>query len=259
MAGPLVAFAILLVAPRAFDAVFVVSFCFALVGAAVLAAFVRAPGADRRQLEGDDRPSLRTMAAMLRSRRFLTIAVVAAALGLATVSDSLLYIVLQQRLGLDLALFPLLFVGTALAFMVLAIPLGRIADQVGRFRTFMLGYVVLAAAYLLLLAPAFGALQALLVVTLLGIYYAMTDGVLMALASTVIPSGARASGLGIIATASSLGRLIASVVFGTVWTLSSIETATATFAGLLIVAIAISALLVRRWENSGDVEVAAPS
>jgi predicted MFS family arabinose efflux permease len=257
MAGPLVAFAILLIAPRAFDAVFVVSFCFALVGAAVLAAFVRNPSGGGRQLQSDDRPSLRTMAAMLRSRRFLTIAVVAAALGLATISDSLLYVVLQQRLGLDLALFPLLYVGTALAFMILAIPVGRIADQVGRFRTFVVGYVVLMAAYLLLLAPAFGAIQALLVVTLLGIYYAMTDGVLMALASTAIPSGARASGLGIIATASSLGRLVASVAFGVVWTLSSIETATATFAGLLILAIAISAFLVRRWENSGDVEIAA--
>ena len=40
MLGPLVAFSILAVAPRAFDAVFVVSFCVALIGLSILFLFV---------------------------------------------------------------------------------------------------------------------------------------------------------------------------------------------------------------------------
>ena len=39
--GPLVAFGLLLLTPTAFDSVFFVSFCFALVGFAVLVLFVK--------------------------------------------------------------------------------------------------------------------------------------------------------------------------------------------------------------------------
>ena len=43
MLGPLLAFGLLLVAPLQFDAIFVVSFCFALLGLGVLTLFVRNP------------------------------------------------------------------------------------------------------------------------------------------------------------------------------------------------------------------------
>ena len=40
--------------------------------------------------------------------------------------------------------FPLLFVGTALVYMLLAVPAGRLADRVGRGRVFVGGYALLA-------------------------------------------------------------------------------------------------------------------
>ena len=46
MLGPLLAFGLLLVAPLQFDAIFVVSFCFALLGLGVLVLFVRESGPD---------------------------------------------------------------------------------------------------------------------------------------------------------------------------------------------------------------------
>ena len=74
-------------------------------------------------------------------------------LGLATVGDAFLYLALQHQLGFDVGLFPLLYVGTALAFMLLAVPVGRLADRVGRGRVFLGGYVALLAVYGVLLRP----------------------------------------------------------------------------------------------------------
>jgi MFS family permease len=47
MLGPLVAFGILALAPDSFDAIFVVSFCFALMGLGVLLLFVKNPPVEK--------------------------------------------------------------------------------------------------------------------------------------------------------------------------------------------------------------------
>lgn len=247
--GPLVAFALLGLVPGAYDSVFVVSFAFALVGFAILTTFVenRPPGA----VEPAERPSLKTAAGLLRIRRFRLLVVVGAGLALATMSDSFVYLTLQRRIDFDLRLLPLLFVGTAFVYMLLATPVGRLADSVGRGRVFVGGYVLLAGVYAALLLPTIG-LPALLVVLLLfGGYYAATDGVLMALASHLLPAGLRASGLALVVTATSLARLVASIVFGAVWAAAGIHAAIVTFGIALAVATLVAAAaLVRGQEVS---------
>ena len=83
------------------------------------------------------------------------------------------------------SLFPLLYVGTAVTYLLLAIPAGRLGDRIGRGRVFLLGHGLLLAACLALLRcrrqrPCW---SAWLTLGLLGAYYACTDGVLMAAAS----------------------------------------------------------------------------
>ena len=56
-------------------------------------------------------------------------------------SDGFVYLGLQQKLDFEPAMFPLLFVGTASVFMVLAVPMGRLADRVGRTKVFLGGYL----------------------------------------------------------------------------------------------------------------------
>jgi hypothetical protein len=53
---------------------------------------------------------------------------------------------------------------------------------------------------------------------LFGAYYAATDGVLMALASIVLPEDLRTSGLALLTTATGLSRLLSSILFGLLWT-----------------------------------------
>ena len=248
MLGPLVAFVLLALAPRAYDAVFVVSFFVALVGLAILFLFVERP-VDAEPLERQD-VSVRGAAMLLGARHFRTLVVVAAVLGLTTISDGFLYLNLQRRLDFDPAFFPLLYVGTALVYMLLAIPVGRLADRVGRLRVFVAGYGVLLAAYLALLLPTVGPAQALPYLLLLGCYYAATDGVLMAIASSYLPPSLRGSGLALLVTATSLARLLSSVVFGIVWASLGVNVAVVLFSAALLAALTLSAAALRRMREA---------
>jgi len=235
MIGPLMAFGILALAPLAFTSVFLVSFCVAIAGLGVIALLV--PSRVERT-ESKPPLSLRQLSPLLLERRFRALVLVASLLGLATISDAFLYLALQRKLDLAPAIFPLLFVGVSLAFMVLAVPAGKLADRVGRGRVFVGGYVLLLPVYALLLAPQLGYLGLGLVLAFVGASYAATDGVLAALASGTLDEEARGSGLSVLTTATNLSRFVASVGFGALWTWAGLNTA------VLVCGIALAAAIV---------------
>ncbi|REG01466.1 MFS transporter [Asanoa ferruginea] len=213
--GPLVALAVLAGSGQSYDAVFVTSFCVAVLGVAVLVLFVReravvAPVAAPR-------PGLRDAAALLRVAGLRRLLLAATLLGVATIGDGFVYLMLQRRTELGLVWFPLLAVGTSLGYLLLAAPLGVLADRIGRRPVLLAGYAALALTYLLLAAPVGG--WALLVAALgaYGLFYAATDGVLMALAGPVLPDTLRATGLALVQTGQALAYLVSSVLFGLAW------------------------------------------
>jgi hypothetical protein len=126
MIGPLVAFALLAVTSTAFDAVFVVSFCFAIIGLGFLMLFVenREP-ADRSASSGPPATG-RSALRLLREPPFRLMALAAVALSLSTMSDGFVYLTLQRRLDLGIGFFPLLYVGTSAVYLLLAVPAGRV-------------------------------------------------------------------------------------------------------------------------------------
>ncbi|MEV0646226.1 MFS transporter [Phytomonospora sp. NPDC050363] len=213
--GPLVAFGILYTSPNAYDAVFVVSLCVALFAVVLLALFVR----DHRQALPARAVTLRAGLRLLRGRAFRRVCLVATLLGLVTISDGFLYLLLSDRSGLTPTVFPLLPLGTAAAFLLLAWPLGRLADAVGAFPVFLGGHVALLAAYGVLLATGSsgGTAAVIAVVALHGAYYAASDGVLMALAGPLLPAAVKASGLALAQTGQAVARLVSSVALGWGW------------------------------------------
>ena len=74
-------------------------------------------------------------------------------LGLLTVGDGFIYLVLQDRDSFAVQWFPLLYVGTNVVFLILAIPLGKLADRWGKAKVFVAGHVALLLCYLLAAAP----------------------------------------------------------------------------------------------------------
>lgn len=242
--GPVAAFALLAAVPRGFDVVFVASFAAAVVGVGVLSLFVESamPAVEAApQLS----PTSQVIAP-LRDRAFRRAVATAAALSLATISDAFVYLVLLERLGFAPGFFPLLYVGTSLSYLVLAVPAGVLADRWGRWRVFLLGYGALLAVYGILLSAVGGSTTVLLAVMLLGAYYAGTDGVVIAFASGVLEATRRGTGLALLTTSTSLARLAASVVFGWLWLALGRQQAVFVFAIGLGVAVVMAAIALLR-------------
>jgi MFS family permease len=240
MIGPLVAFGLLALARDAFDAIFVVSFCVALIGLGVLVLFVENKQPDEPAVTAPP-VSLREVARLLQLAPFRTLLLIGSALSLATMSDGFLYLSIQRRMSFSVGLFPLLYVVTALIFMLLAVPVGRLADRVGRGQIFFGGYALLLLVYLSLLLPSAGWLDVCITLPLFGAYYAATDGVLMAQASAMLPARLRGSGLALLTTATGLARLLASTLFGLLWTWWGVNAAVVLFMVALALVVALAA------------------
>jgi MFS family permease len=243
--GPVLAVALLGLVPGGFDVVFVTSFCVAIVGLGVLLLFVEnvPRGNDAAPVQ---QPAIRAALALLAARDFRVVVVTASLLALVTISDAFVYLMLQQRTGFNPGLFPLLYVGTALSYLLLAIPAGWLADRLGRPRVFLLGHGVLLAVYALLLVPSAEPLRVFVTVILLGGYYAATDGVLMAIAGGMLPPKSRGTGFALLTTATSLGRLIASMAFGWLWTAWNAEAATIGFVVALVCSLSVATVALGR-------------
>ncbi|MCT9111826.1 MFS transporter [Streptomyces mirabilis] len=266
--GPLVAFLILRATVDGYDAVFTVSFCVAVVGVLVLVLFVpngarttatrattAGTGTAPQKTSGDTapRPTLRAALALLGRPDLRRVTLCALLLGLATVSDSFVYLLLQRRLGVPDRWFALLPLGTAAAFLLLAVPLGRLADRVGRWRVFLAGHGTLLLAYALLLTSWHGTALPYAVLLLHGCFYAATDGVLMAVASESVPEELRSSGLALVQTGQALARFVCSLGFGAAWTAWGDRTAL-TASTVALALCALFALTLRRPTPSAPSE-----
>jgi len=247
--GPLVAFALLTMLPGRFDVIFVVSFCFAAVGVAVITVLVesrRSPETASRRL------SLRPALGLLRLARFRLLVLAGFGLGLATIADAFIYLALQRRVDFPPTFLPLLYVLTSVVYLVLAVPAGRLADRLGRARVLLGGYAALAGVYLAVLSSAEGAVLVLGSVALFGVYYACTDGVMAALASSLLPAETRSGGLALVGTSTALASLAGSVLFGALWTTVGLQVAVVAFlAGLVVAGVALAGGLV--WTRPGPV------
>ncbi|MFI7098984.1 MFS transporter [Streptomyces sp. NPDC050161] len=249
--GPLAAFALLWATADAYDAVFVVSFCTGLLGVLMLVAFV--PGRDavpapRPAPAAAPKPRA-ALLAPLRDPAFRRIFAAAALLGAATIGDSFLYLLLQRRLEFAVSWFPLLPLGAAAVYLLLAVPAGRLGDRIGRRVPLLCGHAALLGGYLLLLTTEAGLPLLAAVLLLLGVFYAATDGVLMALAGPVLPAARRASGMALLQTGQALCRLLAAAGFGAAWTLWGTRPALLAAVLALAAALAVSAVLLPRTER----------
>lgn len=210
LCGPLLTFLILAQLGSDPGPVFVVSFVFAAIGLVVMATFVR----ERRRPVKRSAVSVRTGVGLLRDRKFRRAAIAASLLGLVTISDAFVYVVLQKASGVSVGLLPLLPLGTALVFLLGAAPIGRLADRFGRWKVFFLGHVLLLVTYIALLLPSGGFGVVAIALCAHGLFYACTDGVLMAYAGGFVPAELRATGLATIQTGQALTRMTSSIVFG---------------------------------------------
>ena len=249
MLGPLLAAGLLFLTTGSYDTVFIVSFCFAIVGVAVISLLVESPAPSAPAKEAT-LVSTQVVSQLLARPGFRALVLVSSALALTTLSDSFIFLTLQRRSSLSLSLFPLLYVGVALVYMVFAIPMGRLADRLGRRQIFVAGYGLLLLVYGLLLFPGIPQTLSLGILLLMGLYYAATDGVLAALASAMLPEQWRTTGLAILTTGTSLARLVASLGYGALWTYLGPSQALTLFLIGLVITLLLAWIFLNRVERN---------
>ena len=253
--GPLIASFVLLwttkfgTERKAFDALFVISFCIAAIGLVVFGLYVTD---HKEQLRERSEASVRAAFGLLKRPWFFLTAGAVALLSFAWVSDTFVYLTLAHRMQLSASQYALLATGTMGTFVLSAIPVGRLADRVGRWKVFVTGHVLLVAAYVLL---SLGVPDAVLMVAALflpGIAYAASDGVLMAYCGPRIPVALRTSGLAVMQSVGAIAGFASSLVFGVAWAHSDPRTVMRWFAIAMALAIAVSTLLVSPWKERAD-------
>lgn len=180
----------------------------------------------------------------------MVIAGCGAMLALTTISDGFVYLMLQEKSATAAGYFPLFYVMTATGYMLFAIPAGRLADLTSRTAVFIGGYILLVAMYVALFAAEHaGPAMLISCLAVLGLYYAATEGILMALASAAIPAERRTSGIAIVATGVGIGKLISSVAFGALWQAIGMRNSAIVFAAFMGIALIVSLLLLRATDH----------
>ncbi|MBZ4486912.1 MFS transporter [Microbacterium sp. cx-55] len=271
--GPLIAFVILLVVPDGYAVVFTASLAFAVIGVLILGLIVpnlRSRGKTDAALSPDreasgaalsataapvrnrlarDRPARARMTDVWRGpmRRVLA---VSGLLGILTIGDGFVYLVLQSRSDFAAQWFPLLYVGTNVAFLAFAIPFGRLADRIGRARVFVFGHLGLLAAYVVAVLAWDDAVATVLCLFFLGAFYAATDGVLAALAAQLTTPDNRGTGIAAAQTVVAVSRFLSAAGFGVLWFTVGPEVSLLIVAAALAVAIPLVLLLLRPFLSS---------
>jgi MFS family permease len=241
--GPLLAFAILWWIPDGYVTVMVVSLGFAVVGVALLGLLV--PDRPASQPVPDRAPVRWREVAQPGLVRLL---VVAGALGLLTVGDGFIYLALLDRGGFAAHWFPLLYVGTNIAYLSLAIPIGRLADRIGKATVLIWGHGALLGAYVVAALSWDATASTLLALALLGTFYAATDGVIAALAGRLVPASVRASGIASAQTVVAVARMASSAVFGILWFVLGPQLALVVVGTALLAALPVALGFARRLD-----------
>ncbi|HTX70005.1 MAG TPA: MFS transporter [Thermoleophilia bacterium] len=111
----------------------------------------------------------------------------------------------------------LLYVLYNIVYAAGSLPLGGLSDRVGQYPVVIAGYVVFALVYAgFAAAGSVAALAGLFAAY--GLYIAATEGTSKALIGRAIPTGQRASALGLYSTATGLATFAASTIGGALWT-----------------------------------------
>jgi MFS family permease len=243
LVGPLIAFALLVQIPGQFEALWLMSFIIGALGVAALWLFVpRTVGSPAQPAASAGRPRV-------VSPRFVRLAVCGTILAMLTVSDGFLYLMLQEKSGVTPGVLPLFYVGTAAVYMACSVPVGVLADRIGRRGIFVGGYVLLTSLYFLVFSSATLGTGALLgCLLLLGLYYAATEGVLMALGSSLTPESRRTTALAVLGMCVGLGKLLSSLGFGWIWQAQGAATALLVFAVGITCALPLAAAVLRSSE-----------
>jgi len=203
--GPLAAFALLIFFPDNYRLIFLLAGIPSILGILVLILGIKEAKKCKENLITKFRFS------DFPGRYYLFLAIIFI-FTLGNSTDALL-MVKANEVGVKVAYIPLVYLVTSIVSVLLSIPLGSLADRIGKEKLLIAGYLVYAVVYY-----GFGVTSSVGVIVALfalyGLYSAATDGIQKAFISDIIDKNKQGTGLGIYNALLGITLLPASVIAG---------------------------------------------
>jgi len=208
IAGPLIAFAMLIALPGNYSLIFLIAGIPAIMAIFVIIFGIREAGKDKNLLftkfHFRDFPS--------KYYFFLGIVFV---FTLGNSTDALL-LVKANDVGVKVAMIPLVYLITNAVSVLASIPVGSLADKVGKEKILIAGFIIYAAVYYGFgITTSTGAIISLF--ALYGLYSAATDGIQKAFISDMIDNNKKGTGMGIYNALLGITLLPASLIAGSLY------------------------------------------
>ncbi|MES2953423.1 MAG: MFS transporter [Patescibacteria group bacterium] len=165
-----------------------------------------------------DRPLAKKLSWSIRSypREFQKLLLATFVFGLGMLPVSLLLLRIAP-INPDLSFVPIFYFIYSLSFVLFAFPIGQISDRFGERRMVLAGFAVAIVSYIVL-ALSVEPWAILLGFVLLGLYSALTDGILRSYAAKLVEDERRGGAQGMIGATIGISSLVAGVIGGTIWT-----------------------------------------
>ncbi|MDR0295241.1 MAG: MFS transporter [Prevotellaceae bacterium] len=203
--GPLLAFLLLYLFPLNYKYIFLIATIPALLGVFTIATMIKEAKAEPQKKVAQISPKC-------LPKRFYAFLAIIFVFTLGNSADALL-LVKTVDTGVNKAYIPFLYMIFNVVSVVLAIPIGKLSDKIGRERLIIPGFLIYALTYFL-----FGCFNSIRVFiglfVLYGFYSALTDGNQKAMISDLVGKEMRGTGYGIYHAVLGITLLPASLIAG---------------------------------------------
>lgn len=209
--GPLIAFLLLKFLPLDYGNIFLLATIPALFGVITIIVFIKEPKVENISCDVAVSEKKKVSMRNIPKNYYFFLGVVFI-FSLGNSTDTLLLIKTYET-GIDKAYVPFIYMIFNSVSVLLAIPIGKLSDKIGRSKLIIVGFLVYAIVYL-----GFGAYNSINVFIFLfilyGLYSALVDGSQKALVSDLVSSELKGTGFGLYHAIIGISVLPASIIAG---------------------------------------------
>ena len=202
---PLIAFLLLSIFPLNYSYIFLLATIPAILGVLTIIFFIKEAKAEKK--ETTNKISLK-----LLPKKFYFFLIIIFVFTLGNSADALL-LVKTSETGIDKSYIPFVYMIFNTVSVLLAIPIGKLSDRIGREKLIILGFIVYAIVYYFF--GRFNSINVFIFLFMLyGFYSALTDGSQKAMISDIVSKDLKGTGFGIYHAVLGITLLPASLIAG---------------------------------------------